>query len=100
MKGFLEFVRQQGVVGLAVGFVLGGAVAKLVSSLVVDIINPLLGIALGATSGLKEAYIMVGPAKVLWGDFAATFLDFCVISFVVYIGVTKTGLLEKLDKKK
>ena len=40
MKGFLEFVREQGVVGLATGFILGGAVSKVVTSLVTDIINP------------------------------------------------------------
>jgi len=37
MKGFLDFIREQGVVGLAVGFILGGAVSKLVASLVADI---------------------------------------------------------------
>jgi len=40
-SGFIDFVREQGVVGLAVGFILGGAVSKVVSSLVKDIINSL-----------------------------------------------------------
>jgi large conductance mechanosensitive channel len=43
MKGFLNFIREQGVVGLAVGFILGGSVSKVVTSLVTDIINPVLG---------------------------------------------------------
>lgn len=38
MKGFIEFIREKGVVGLAVGFILGGAVAKVVAALVTDLI--------------------------------------------------------------
>lgn len=99
MKGFLNFIREQGVVGLAVGFILGGAVSKLVSALVTDLINPILGIILGAVGNLKDAYLQLGPAKILWGDFLATLIDFLVIAFVVYFGV-KVLKLDRLDKKK
>ena len=40
MRGFLNFIREQGVVGLAIGFILGGAISKLVAALVNDLINP------------------------------------------------------------
>ncbi len=96
MKGFIEFIRDKGVVGLAVGFILGGAVAKLVSALVNDIINPLLGIVLGAAKGLSTAYVTVGPAKVMYGDFLNTLIDFTVVALVVYFGVVGLGL-DKLD---
>jgi large conductance mechanosensitive channel len=99
MKGFIEFVRDQGVVGLAVGFILGGAISKVVSSLVVDIINPILGIVLGAAGGLKEAYFSLGPAKVMLGSFIGNLVDFLAIALVVYFGV-KALKLDKLDKKK
>lgn len=99
MKGFLEFVREQGVVGLAVGFILGGAVSKVVSSLVQDIINPLLGILLGAAGNLSEMSWVVGQAEISWGKFIAVLVDFVIIALVVYFGVR--GLrLDKLDKKK
>lgn len=98
MKGFLEFIQKQGVVGLAVGFILGGSVAKLVSSLVTDIVQPLLGLVLGATKGLDTAYLMVGPAKVMWGHLVGTTIDFLVVALVVYFGVKALGL-DKLDKK-
>ena len=98
MKGFINFIREQGVVGLAVGFILGGAVAKLVSSLVTDLINPVLGIILGAAGGLKEAYLQIGPAKLMWGSFVGNLIDFIVIAAVVYFGV-KALKLDKLDKK-
>lgn len=99
MKNFLEFIKEQGAVGLAVGFVLGGAVAKLVASLVADIINPILGIVLGVAKGLDTAYLVVGPAKILYGHFISALIDFLVIALVVYYG-TKLFRLDKLDKKK
>jgi large conductance mechanosensitive channel len=96
-KGFLEFIRKQGVVGLAVGFILGGAISKLVSAIVTDIINPILGIILGKIN-LENAAIVVGSAKIMWGDFVGVLIDFIVIALVVYFGV-KVLKLDKLDKK-
>ena len=98
MKGFLEFVREQGVVGLAIGFVLGGSVSKVVSALVEDIINPILGIFLGAVGGLNAAVLRVGPAEIKYGHFISVIIDFAVIALVVYY-VFK-GLESRLDKKK
>lgn len=99
MKGFINFIREQGVVGLAVGFILGGAVSKVVSAFITDIINPLLGIALGAAGGLKTASINIGSAAILYGDLISVVIDFAVIALVVYFGVKIIGL-DKLDKKK
>lgn len=99
MKGFLDFIREQGVVGLAVGFILGGAVSKVVSALVADIINPILGIVLGAAGGIKTASINIGSAAILYGDLISVIVDFIVIALVVYFGVRIIGL-DKLDKKK
>lgn len=98
MSGFIEFIRKQGVVGLAVGFILGGAISKLVSALVTDIINPLLGIFLGRVDGLENASLNIGSAKILWGDFIGVFVDFLVIAVVVYFGI-KMLKIDKLDKK-
>lgn len=97
--GFMDFVRQAGVVGLAVAFMFGSAITKVVNSLVNDIINPILGIVLGAAGNLEEAAIMVGGARIAWGSFVNTVIDFVVVAAVIYFGVKKLGL-EKLDKKK
>ena len=99
MKGFLDFIREQGVVGLAVGFILGGAVSKVVSAFVTDIVNPLLGLALGAVDGLKTASLKISTAEILYGDMLSVFIDFIIIAAVVYYGVKMIGL-DKLDKKK
>lgn len=98
MKGFINFIRQQGVVGLAVGFILGGAVSKVVSALVTDIINPIIGIALGAAEGLKTASISVGSTHILYGDLISVLIDFIIVALVVYYGVKILGI-DKWDKK-
>lgn len=99
MKRFMEFIREQGVVGLAVGFILGGAVSKVVASLVEDIINPVLGILLGAAGGLETVSIQFGTAKIMLGSFLGVVIDFLVVALVVYYGVKGLGL-DKLDKAK
>ncbi len=93
---FKEFVHEQGVTGLAIGFILGGAVTKVVSSLVEDILNPILGLILGSTEGLKGATFTVGEATVRYGSFIGVLIDFLVIALVVFIGVR----MMRLDKKK
>ncbi len=98
MKGFIEFIRGQGVIGLAVGFILGGSISKVVTALVTDIINPIIGIALGKAGGLRAAYLQVGPVRLMWGSFLSTTIDFLVIAFVVYFGV-KLLKLDQVDKK-
>ncbi len=99
MKGFITFIREQGVMGLAVGFILGGAVSKVVTSLVNDLINPLVGIFLGRAGELKKIFLQIGPAKIMWGNFLNSFIDFTIIAVVVYFGVKGLGL-DKIDKKK
>lgn len=99
MKGFIDFVRERGVVGFAVGFILGGAVTKVVSSLVTDIVNPVLGLVLSRTKSLESMYFQISGAKILWGHFLTTVIDFAILAFVVYF-VVKGLKLEKIDKKK
>lgn len=97
-RAFLDFIREQGVVGLAVGFIIGGAVSKVVSAFVSDIINPLLSLVIGATGGLRAASFMIGGSRVLYGDFISVVVDFVIVALVVYFGVKIIGI-NRLDKK-
>ncbi len=98
LAGFFEFIREQGVVGLAVGFVLGGAISKVVASLVSDVINPLLGVLLGFAGNLHDASFTIGEATVLWGSLVIALIDFTIIALVVYYGLKLIGI-EHLTKK-
>jgi len=99
MKGFLQFIREQGVVGLATGFILGGAISKFVSSIVNDMVNPLLGLILGSVGELRDSVLVIGSAQLKWGNLLASFIDFIAVALVVYLGF-KLLKLDRIDKKK
>jgi large conductance mechanosensitive channel len=93
--GFLQFIREQGVMGLALGFILGTAVSKVVISFSSDIINPVIGIFLGSTQSIET--LAIGPIKI--GSFVGNIVDFTIIATVVYMLFKLLGL-DKLDVKK
>lgn len=93
--GFLEFVRERGVMGLAIGFVLGSAVQKVVTAFVTDIVNPFVGVFLGRADGIKNFAI----GQFLIGDFIMVTIDFLILCLIIY-AVFKLLGLEKLDKPK
>ncbi len=102
--GFMDFIRTQGVVGLAVGLVLGGAVTILVKSLIDNIVMPPLGFVLGSAEGLKGLEMTIGKtggkqAILHYGVFLNDLVNFIVIAIVIYLIVHMLGL-DKLDKSK
>ena len=99
MKNFIDFMRSQGAIGLAIAFILGGAVSSLITSFVNDIVNPLVGILLSKASGITSASFILLGAEIRYGSFINALINFCVLAFVVYFFVVKLGL-NKLDKKK
>lgn len=101
LEGFMSFVREQGVVGLAVGLILGGAVSKFVTAIIDDLVNPIVGILLGSTEGLaKMQFVIPGTkAAIMWGHLVSASLDFIVIAAVVYYVVHGLGF-DRADKKK
>jgi len=105
VRAFLDFIRTQGVVGLAVGLVLGGAVGVLVKSLVDNVVMPPLGLLLGSAEGLKGLEWTLGkanngdPAVLHYGVFLNDFINFAVIALVIYL-ILRLLKVEYFDKKK
>jgi len=93
--GFLEFIREQGVIGLAIGFILGGAISSVVKSFVENIIEPILGMIIGSSEGLQA--LAIGP--VTYGNFLTAIIDFLIIAGVIYFGFKKLGITG-FDRKK
>lgn len=91
-SGFSDFLKNQGVLTLAIGFILGGAISKFVSSLVVDIINPIFNAALGGVDDLGTKVFHLGGASIHYGTFLNNGIDFIVIALVVYAGVKLLGM--------
>lgn len=98
MNNFIEFIKEQGVIGFAIAFIIGTAISTLVNALVRDIINPIIALGLGNLDNLSNAYFQIGEAKIMWGDFANASINFLVIALVIYILYTSLGL-KNLDKK-
>lgn len=105
MQGFIDFVREQGVVGLAVGFILGVAAKGVVDSLVNNVVNPLVGVLYGGGGQLGDKYWCLKTVnnactnKLGYGSFLNTLINFVIIAAVVYF-VVKGLKLDKLDKPK
>lgn len=103
VHGFVDFVREQGVVGLAIGFVLGTQSRVLVDQLVVSFINPLVTLILPGTGRLTErtfSLTLGGKTEnFAWGAFLYQLITFIAVAAVVYI-IFKGLKLDRLDKKK
>ncbi len=103
LGGFFDFVREQGVIGLAIGFVLGTQTRTLVDQLVASFINPLLGLVLPGAGRLSERTFSLTlgdqTQNFAWGAFLFQLITFLVVAAVVYF-VFKGLKLDRLDKKK
>ena len=103
ISGFMSFVREQGIVGLAVGLVLGVQVKAVVDQLVASFVDPIIGLMLPGSGGLAEktfAISVLGKQAVFaYGASIAVLISFLAVAAVVYFAV-KSLRLDKLDKKK
>ena len=99
LADFTDFLREQKVISLATAVVLGTAVTKLVGSLVADIINPVIGVLVGAAGDLSSMSLKIGPIKIMWGSFVASILDFIIVASVVYL-LLRVLKFDKIDKPK
>lgn len=99
LKDFVHFIRTQGVISLAVGFILAKAIGDVIASIVIDLINPVIGLLLGRIGDLSRLSYRVFSANITYGKFISVLINFIIVAAVVYFGVKKLGL-EKLDKTK
>ena len=93
MQDFMEFLNKYGVIGLAVAFVMGAAISKLVSALVNDLIMPVIG-ALIPGGDWRAATLNIGNIKFMVGDFTGALIDFIIIATVIFL-IVKSIMKEK-----
>lgn len=96
IKEFKEFISKGNVIDLAVGVIIGGAFSKIVSSLVNDIIMPLIGIVIGGIN-LTKLTLKLGDATVNYGVFLQNILDFLIVALCIFIFVK---IINKFNRKK
>lgn len=108
MKDFKDFAMKGNVVDMAVGVIIGAAFGKIVSSLVDDIIMPLVGVATGGINftdyklviqqAVMEGTEVIKPEVTLnWGSWIQTIVDFLIVAFCIFIMIR---FITNLRKKK
>lgn len=93
IKEFREFVMRGNVLDLAVAVIIGGAFGLIITSLVNDILMPLIGLVLGGVD-FTALEFQVGDAVVRWGAFVQAIVNFLIIAFVIYMMVRAINRLK------
>ena len=96
---FKEFISRGNVLDLAVGVIVGGAFGKIVTSLVNDLLMPIIGIILGGIN-FSSLSINIKDSKIMYGSFIQNIIDFLIIALCVFVFVKFINAISKnLDKK-
>ena len=99
MKEFKEFISRGNVMDMAVGIIIGGAFTSIVSSLVEDIINPLLGCFVSMDFSAWKIPL-VGDASLGIGNFINAVVDFLIIALVLFAVIKAFNKAKDLTTKK
>jgi large conductance mechanosensitive channel len=94
LKEFKTFVMRGNVLDLAVAVIIGGAFGKIITSLVSDIIMPLIGLLIGGIDFSGLAFT-VGNAKVTYGNFIDNIFNFLIIAFVIFLLIKSADSMKK-----
>lgn len=97
LKEFKEFISKGNVVDLAVGVIIGGAFGKIVTSLVNDIIMPLIGVIIGGIN-FTNLSIKIGESVIAYGSFIQNIIDFLIIAACIFVFVKFVNKLTNLNK--
>jgi large conductance mechanosensitive channel len=97
LREFRDFAVKGNVVDLAVGIIIGAAFGKIVSSLVEDIVMPVVGSLWGVD--FKSLTVQVGEAKILYGKFIQTCVDFVIIAASIFVAVKVINYLRRKDEQ-
>ena len=96
IKEFKEFAMKGNVMDMAVGVIIGGAFGKIVSSLVDDILMPLIGVVTGGVD-FTGLIAKVGDAEVKYGVFIQNIIDFLIVAFCIFLMIKA---MNQLNRKK
>jgi large conductance mechanosensitive channel len=106
LQEFKTFIAQGNVLDLAVGVVIGAAFGKITTSLVEDIINPILGVVIGGVDFtqlkvvLKEAVGETPEVAIKYGNFIQTMIQFLIIAWVIFLIVKAANRLKLSESAK
>lgn len=104
LKEFKEFAFKGNVIDLAVGVIIGGAFGKIVTSLVNDVLMPIIGIILGGINFTNLKFVItpasenVAESAIYYGKFFQSIVDFLIIAISVFFFVRLISLAKKKEE--
>lgn len=96
-KEFKEFISRGNIFDMAVGVIIGGAFGKIVTSLVNDIIMPLVGVIIGGHD-FSALVAKVGDAEIAYGMFIQNVVDFLIIALCIFAVVKAMAKFKKKEE--
>ena len=97
LKEFKEFISKGNVMDLAIGVIIGAAFQAIVTSLVNDMIMPLISLVTGNID-FSDMSVKVGQATIKYGNFITSIINFLIIAFVIFMMVRYINKLDKMSK--
>ncbi|MDD7511295.1 MAG: large-conductance mechanosensitive channel protein MscL [Peptostreptococcaceae bacterium] len=98
MGEFKEFISKGNVIDLAVGVIIGGAFTAIVTSLVNDILMPIIGLILGGMD-FSTLSFGIGGAQVMYGAFIQAVINFLIIAFVIFMIVKGINSMKRKEEE-
>ncbi|MBQ2084262.1 MAG: large-conductance mechanosensitive channel protein MscL [Firmicutes bacterium] len=99
MKEFKEFISRGNVMDMAVGIIIGGAFTAIVSSLVADIITPIIGMLMGGVD-FSSLAVTVGSANLTYGNFIQAIINFLLVAWVLFMIVKAMNKMKRKEEEK
>ena len=97
LKEFKDFISKGNIFDMAVGVIIGGAFGKIVTSLVNDIIMPLVGIIIGGHD-FTGLVAKVGDAEITYGTFIQNIVDFLIVALCIFVVVKAMAKFKKKEE--
>ncbi|NMB35965.1 MAG: large-conductance mechanosensitive channel protein MscL [Firmicutes bacterium] len=105
LQEFKDFINRGNVVDLAIAVIIGGAFGRIVTSLVDDVIMPVLGILIGGINltalkvVIKEAYGETAELALHYGTFLQAVIDFLIVAFAIFLMIKLINSFKKDEDK-
>lgn len=99
IKEFKKFIARGNVIDLAVGVIMGGAFGKIVTSIVSDILMPLIGVISGGIDFTGLSF-KIGEAEIKYGNFIQNVIDFLIVAFCIFIMVKIVNKITHKEEEK
>ena len=96
---FKKFISRGNVIDMAVGVIIGSAFSKIVTSLVQDLLMPVIGVVLGGLN-FSDLSLKIGSSSVDYGLFVKSIVDFLIISLSIFIMIKIFSKFKRKEEKK